>query len=143
MPVYKRYGSVWVDTIPRKRVSGAMTTMSSLLVRSGASWVEKLALQLSLSPPNYNITRPNGSHNFSVTATVTGASGSLTYSWAWVDGPATGMTLSNTTSATCVVVATGTNNGRYGRLRCTVTEPSTGRTAQAVCDIFIQFGTPL
>lgn len=91
---------------------------------------------------DYTANVANGNHNFTRTATVTGEVGPLTYLWFWASG-GVGIALTNTTSATCTLDSTGTDQTRDGVLQCDVTDTGNGNLVRSDTGaITVNHGTP-
>lgn len=142
------FGSGLVSTTPMVRNSANTAWQTcEVYVRNDANtaWIKIYPLNhtASMSPTQINGIEPNGSTSAGMTAVIVGGTGPFTYAWSWQSGGA-GMTLSNTTSATVTINASGTNVARSGVIQCVVTD--TGNANYAVtptADVAFQFGTPL
>lgn len=143
MAINRKSGGTNVTITTRKRMSGGVfVNLTFGRRRTGGVWVDLWTNNHTVSVPYLFDARANGSGAYGLPATVTSGIGPFTYLWQWVSG-GVGMTLSNTTSATVTITASGTNVERSGTIRCTVVDTgNSSYSASGDNNVVIQFGTP-
>ena len=144
MSFHVRDGGVWrYVTAPAVRDGGVWRDVTEGHVRDGGVWRQFFGVfSASVSPSFWNDNYLNSASpvDNGFNSTVTGGVPGYTYAWSLIS--ATGFSfVGGTTSATCTVRATGTDNVLTGTLRLTVTDlATTVVTVDVSLDVI--FGTP-
>lgn len=146
MPTKANFGAGMVNSLVKVRNDTNTAWLNCITrVRNDANtaWLPVSAITVTASPASFGGNVDNGTFTAGITASVTGGSGSYTYSWAIVasDGGSPGF--SAPTSASTNFSVSGTNVIRSGTIRVTATDSATGQTDTFDVPYELTFGTPL